>query len=126
MINYSHKCAVLNYAPLTNNTAGLDGVKKTADECGFHKVVFVPLLDMAVDGKEEEHRKELWDIKLSTTTSGSRRGGTLHSVAVGQNLNTEKTFILLYFINCPTTFYVGFIARLQLYSTYFGNYWSPG
>lgn len=100
-------------------------MKKTADECGFHKVVFVPLLDMAVDGKEEEHRKELWDIKLSTTTSGSRRGGTLHSVAVGQNLNTEKTFILLYFINCPTTFYVGFIARLQLYSTYFGNYWSP-
>lgn len=45
--------------------------KNAADECGFHKVVFVPLLDIAADGKEEEQRKELWDIKLSTTASGS-------------------------------------------------------
>lgn len=54
-----------------DNTRGLEVVGKTADECGFHKVVFVPLLDIAADGKEEEQRKELWDIKLSTTASGS-------------------------------------------------------
>lgn len=46
-------------------------MKNTADECGFHKVVLIPLLDIAADGKEEEQRKELWDIKLSTTASGS-------------------------------------------------------
>lgn len=28
-------------------------VEKRADECGFHKVGFVPLLDIAAAGKEE-------------------------------------------------------------------------
>lgn len=48
-------------------------MKNTADEFRFHKVVFVPLLDIAADGKEEDRRKGLWDIKLSRTASGSRR-----------------------------------------------------
>lgn len=37
----------------------------------FTKVALIPLLDIAADGKEEEQREELWDIKLSTTASGS-------------------------------------------------------
>lgn len=56
-------------------------MKNTADESRFHKVVSVPLLDIAADGKEEVQRKELWDIKLSTTASGSWRTGTRHLVA---------------------------------------------
>lgn len=64
---------VLKYVLLTDNTVGWEGVKNTADEFRFHKVVFVPLLDIAADGKEEDRRKGLWDIKLSRTASGSRR-----------------------------------------------------
>lgn len=64
-------------------------------------------------------RKELWDIKLARTTSGSRRGDVLHSGAVGI---TDNVSVYSFCIVRRQNLYVDILKKLITYSLEFPHF----